>query len=66
MPPPTLLLETLLSRMLLNDCDSSVMPVESELLASLPSIRLPVDFLSEMPPLLPLTSLPRMRLSLPW
>ena len=39
------------------------MPVESESLVSLLSIVLPVDSLSETPPLFPLTSLPRMMLS---
>jgi hypothetical protein len=48
---------------LLRDWDWSTMPVESESLASFPSIRLPVEFLSEMPPLLPLTSFPRTMLS---
>ena len=63
MPPPPLLLELFPSTTLLKDCDSTVMPVASESLVSFASIRLPLEFLSETPPLLPLTSLPRTTLS---
>jgi hypothetical protein len=63
MPPPTLWLDSLWRRTLLSEPPVRVMPVVSESLALLPSIRFPIEFRSEMPPLLPLTSFPRMTLS---
>jgi hypothetical protein len=57
------LFEMLLISRLVKDWDSSTMPVESESLASFPSMVFPLEFFSDTPPLLPLSSLPRMTLS---
>src|ERR671919_2635963 len=60
---PSLLLDSLRNRVLLNEPDSKVMPVPSDSLASFASNTLPVELFKAMPFLFVRTSLPRTTLS---
>ena len=66
MPEPSLWPETLRTMMALNDRSETSMPVPSDSLASLYSIRVSREWLTSMPDLFIRTSLPRTRLSRAW